>query len=176
MRTIEIEDSTYELLESKAHGFEDTPNKVINRLLALNSENESEETLIIEHDKPVWPPGQEPFLTNKLATDLVILAIGTSKSKSNTRARVTRVFEKIFGKLLHDSDKELLPSKREIRWKNTLAWGRKHAIDLGLIQARNYSGYNNWQLTRSGENAYHKIYAKYKNKLNLRQEFGNSEA
>lgn len=56
--------------------------------------------------------------------------------------------EEIMSEVLHEIDYQMLPSRKEVRWRNTARWERCKMIEDGLLSKD--APYGTWQITEAG--------------------------
>ena len=137
---VRVDNDVYEELKKMAIPFEDTPNSVLRRLLALDSKKST---------RPMNPrkPAMRGSGTRKEEYEIPILE---SVQEFGGSARSRQVLEKVFTKMQaklkqHDHDDT---SDGESIWRNTARWAKKDLVEKGLLQKD--SAHGQWEITEKG--------------------------
>ena len=91
------------------------------------------------------PPGERtPQKEFRIPILQVLKEMG---GKGKTGAILDRVGE-LMDEVLNDTDRELLPSRYDIRWRNAAQWERLEMVKEGLLSSDSPSG--TWEITSEG--------------------------
>lgn len=145
-QTIRIDSDVYEALKTIADPFEDTPNTVIRKLLIDAG------LLITPRSKAKKKKSKSPNapLTPQATYEQWLLFVMWDQfaGKGHKREIVGAVrFDMEEAGILGPADYEKV-SSGEIRCENTIAWGRKRLVDIGLIEPSVQRGI--WELSEKG--------------------------
>jgi hypothetical protein len=141
MPKVEVSDRTNKRLLELVESFEDTANRIIERLLDHYDATASADKL-----KPTNPP-KEGELLPESEYWLPILEVLEKENGKAKGSEVIDVLEGKIGHLLKTRDQDIL-RMGEVRWRNRARFARLRMKELGLISSESPRGI--WEITEKG--------------------------
>lgn len=135
MPAIRVDNEVWGLLKNHAEPFEDTPNRVLRRLLGLDKKRRQPKRL---------PAGSRtPQSAYRIPIAATLAELGGNGRVSDVLNRV----EKKMKNRLRSVDKEKT-STGMVRWRNSAMWERKVMLEEGLLREDSPRGF--WKLSEPG--------------------------
>jgi predicted CopG family antitoxin len=166
MKKIEVDEEVYNTLLKLSESFRDTPNNVLRKILGLNKKpsleglKDKEEVLLEEMMEKIGIKKTTGTIQtkNKITPEKdYFLPILESLLELGGSAQVDKVLEQV-GKKMNDTfteaDLELLPSGKELRWRNKAQWARLVMVKQGYLKSDSPRGI--WEITDKGKEYFEK--------------------
>jgi len=152
-----IGDSTWERLKHWAVPLEDSPDDVLTRVLDMADEHaQCGRPALPTPSKADRPKAAEnkragrgqkvPPVAYESPIEETLYELG-GKGRTN---EVLVIVEQKMKHLLGEFDYQVLPSGREVRWRNTAQWARNNLVMAGSLKNKDDSGHGVWELTEQG--------------------------
>ena len=135
MHDVQIDDQVWRVLGKMTVSFDDTPNKVLRRLLRID-------------DAPVASRAEfGELFPEPDYFDPILRSLHARGGKARVKDIIDDVGTEVSDRLT-PKDRELLPSGTEIRWRNRVAFARLRMVKQGLLESNAPRGY--WKISAKG--------------------------